>query len=81
MQGNGKSKNGEQKLKRKVYEKNCASYRSKLCRLQDWVRYKGLRADHHIRGPRRRWQGRDHQGHHRAGEPARISSGRTSRAF
>ena len=43
MQANGKSKNGEQKLKGKVYEKELRKLQVQLCRLQDWVRYKGLR--------------------------------------
>ena len=44
MQANGKSKNGEQKLKRKVYENELRKLQVKLCRLQDWIKYKGLRA-------------------------------------
>ena len=43
MPGNGKSKNDNQKLKRKVYEKELRKLQVELCRLQDWVKYKGLR--------------------------------------
>lgn len=44
MKGNGKSKNGRQKLKRKVYENELRKLQVELCQLQDWVKYKGLRA-------------------------------------
>ena len=44
MQANGKSKNGKQKLKRKVYENELRKLQVKLCQLQDWIKYKGLRA-------------------------------------
>jgi polyphosphate kinase 2 len=43
MPGNGKSKNADRKLKRKVYEKELRKLQVELCRLQDWVKYKGLR--------------------------------------
>ncbi len=43
MQGNGKNKNRE-KLKRKVYENELRKLQVKLCLLQDWIKYKGLRA-------------------------------------
>jgi polyphosphate kinase len=35
--------NGEQKLKRKEYEKELRRLQAELCRLQDWVKHKGLR--------------------------------------
>src|SRR5262249_40308291 len=35
--------NGNGRLKRKKYEKELARLQSELCRLQDWVKYKGLR--------------------------------------
>ena len=41
---NGKSKNGKEKLKRKVYENELRKLQVELCQLQDWVKYKGLRA-------------------------------------
>src|ERR1700740_562248 len=40
---NGKNKNGEKSLKRKRYEKELRDLQAELCRLQDWVKYKGLR--------------------------------------
>ena len=43
MKGNGKSKNGRQKLKRKVYDNELRKLQVELCRLQDWIKYKGLR--------------------------------------
>jgi polyphosphate kinase 2 len=35
--------NGTPKMKRKAYEKALARLQEDLCRLQDWVKYKGLR--------------------------------------
>ena len=35
--------NGTKKLKRKKYEKEIVRLQSELCKLQDWVKYKGLR--------------------------------------
>src|SRR5499433_3211338 len=35
--------NGTPKMKRKVYEEELERLQSELCRLQDWVKYKGLR--------------------------------------
>jgi polyphosphate kinase 2 len=35
--------NGKAKLKRKEYEKELARLQAELCKLQDWVKYKGLR--------------------------------------
>ena len=37
------SKNSEKSLKRKQYEKELVRLQGELCRLQDWVKYKGLR--------------------------------------
>src|SRR5580765_2331322 len=34
----------EKSLKRKQYEKELRRLQTELCRLQDWVKYKGLRA-------------------------------------
>lgn len=41
--GNGKEGNGNGRLKRKRYEKELSRLQSELCKLQDWVKYKGLR--------------------------------------
>src|SRR5277367_2703982 len=35
--------NGSDKLKRKEYEKELRKLQAELCKLQDWVKYKGLR--------------------------------------
>src|SRR5215510_8689542 len=35
--------NGKSKLKRKEYEKELVRLQAELCKLQDWVKYKGLR--------------------------------------
>jgi len=35
--------NGKSSLKRKQYEKELRQLQAELCRLQDWVKYKGLR--------------------------------------
>ena len=43
-------------------------------------RPQGPQGLHHLRGPRRGWQGRRHQGDHRAGEPARLPGRRAARA-
>ena len=43
MPGNGKSKDNDQQLKRKDYEKELRKLQVELCRLQEWVKYKGLR--------------------------------------
>ena len=39
----GESSDRERRLKRKEYEKELRGLQAELCRLQDWVRYKGLR--------------------------------------
>src|ERR1700745_3316947 len=38
-----KNDNGEKRLKRKKYEKELRRLQAELCKLQDWVKYKGLR--------------------------------------
>ena len=38
-----KDANGEKRLKRKEYEKEMRRLQGELCKLQDWVKYKGLR--------------------------------------
>src|ERR1700751_1915438 len=38
-----KNNNGEKRLKRKRYEKELRRVQGELCKLQDWVKYKGLR--------------------------------------
>jgi polyphosphate kinase 2 len=41
--GNGKNKNGNNSLKRKAYEQELRRLQAELCKLQEWVKYKGLR--------------------------------------
>lgn len=41
--GNKEEGNGSGRLKRKRYEKELSRLQSELCKLQDWVKYKGLR--------------------------------------
>ena len=43
MPGKEKSENGDKKKKRKDYEKELRKLQVELCRLQDWVKYNGLR--------------------------------------
>jgi polyphosphate kinase 2 len=42
--GNGKGQNKSEKMKRKAYEKELHKLQVELCRLQDWVKSKGVRA-------------------------------------
>src|SRR4249920_3436312 len=42
MTSNSKTNDGK-KLKRKKYEKTLRKLQAELCKLQDWVKYKGLR--------------------------------------
>ena len=41
--GNKEEENGSGRLKRKRYEKELSRLQSELCKLQDWVKHKGLR--------------------------------------
>src|SRR6201984_341646 len=41
--GNNKEDGGNSRLKRKEYEKELSRLQAELCKLQDWVKYKGLR--------------------------------------
>ena len=41
--GNKEEGNGNGRLKRKQYEKELGRLQSELCKLQDWVKYRGLR--------------------------------------
>src|ERR1700746_735448 len=38
-----KNNNGEKRLKRKHYEKELRRLQAELCKLQNWIKYKGLR--------------------------------------
>jgi polyphosphate kinase 2 len=42
-QDDGRDANGDGKLKRKKYEKELRKLQGELCRLQEWVKHKGLR--------------------------------------
>src|SRR6478672_3045362 len=41
--GKDQDNNGKSKLKRKAYEKELVRLQAELCKLQDWVKHKGLR--------------------------------------
>src|SRR5215470_7615693 len=41
--GKEKDNNGKSKLKRKEYEEELVRLQAELCKLQDWVKHKGLR--------------------------------------
>lgn len=41
--GNKEDNNGDGRLKRKDYEKELRRLQEELCKLQDWIKYKGLR--------------------------------------
>jgi polyphosphate kinase len=41
--GKKEERSGESSLKRKKYEKELRSLQAELCKLQDWIKYKGLR--------------------------------------
>ncbi len=66
-------KGGERKLKTKTYEKELRKRHVELVKLQEWVKHAGLKVCVVF-------EGRDHQGHHRAGEPARLSGHGAARA-
>ena len=59
-------------MKSKKYEKELRKLQGELCKLQEWVKHKGLRVIIVFEGPRRRRQGRHDQGHHRTRQPARV---------
>ncbi len=68
------------KMKRKAYEKELRKLQVQLCHLQEWVKAKKLQGHHPVRRPRRRRQGRHHQGLDREGEPAGVPGVRAARA-
>ena len=61
-----------EKMKRKDYEKELEKLQVELCHLQEWVKAEEAQGHRPVRGPRRRRQGRHHQGAHRKGEPAGV---------
>ena len=67
-------------MSRKEYEKELETLQVELCKLQEWVKYKGLRVDRGVRGPRWGRQRRHHQGHHGTCQSTRLSRRRASRA-
>jgi polyphosphate kinase len=66
-----KNNNGEKRLKRKRYEKELRRLQAELCKLQDWVKYKGLRI-------MVVFEGRDAAG---KGEPSERSRSALAHAF
>jgi polyphosphate kinase 2 (PPK2 family) len=79
MRGKAAYTNG--KMKRKAYEKELHKLQVELCRLQDWVKKTGERIIILFEGRDAAGKGRDDQGYHRAGEPARLSRGCTACPF
>ena len=57
-----KPKKHNDKLKTKEYEKELAKLHVELVKLQEWVKFKGLKVCIVFEGPRRRGEGRNHQG-------------------
>ena len=41
--GSKEDRNSNSRLKRKQYEKELSRLQAELCKLQDWIKYKGLR--------------------------------------
>src|SRR5690349_8857203 len=41
--GSKEDRNSKSRLKRKLYEKELSRLQAELCKLQDWIKYKGLR--------------------------------------
>ena len=70
---------GKSKLKRKAYEQELRKLQIELCRLQDWVKHKGLRVIIVFEGRDAAGKGGTIQSHHRPGKPAGISRCRASR--
>ena len=48
--GKNQDNNGKSKLKRKEYEKELVRLQAELCKLQEWVKHKGLRLSSYLRG-------------------------------
>ncbi len=59
-------------MKRKKYEAEMRRLQVQLAHLQRWVKEKGAADHHHLRGARRRGEGRDDPLAHRAREPSRL---------
>jgi len=49
----------KRKIKRKQYEADLRRLQAELCKLQEWLKHKGLRRDNRVRGPRCGWQRRN----------------------
>ena len=63
---------GKTKLERKVYEKELRKLQVELCRLQDWVKHKGLRVIIVFEGRDAAGKGGTIKADHGTGEPACI---------
>ena len=68
-------------MKGKEYEKELHRLQVDLCKLQEWVKYKGLRVIIVFERARCCRQGRYGQGTHRAGQPADLSRRRPACAL
>jgi len=70
--GNKEDSNGNSRLKRKDYEKELSRLQEELCKLQDWVKHKGLRVIVVFEGRDAAWEGWNHSCDHGTGQPARF---------
>ena len=61
-------------MKAKKYEKELRKLQAELCHLQDWVKHKGLRVIIIFEGRDAAGKGGTIRAHHRAGQPAGLSS-------
>ena len=68
------------KLKRKKYDKELRKLQAELCKLQDWVKHKGLRVIVVFEGRDAAGKGGTITRDHRAGQPARLPGGRAAGA-
>ena len=67
-----KAKGGKSRMKRKIYEQELRKLQVELCRLQDWVKDKGLRVIIVFEGRDAAGKGGTIKAHHGAGQSARI---------
>ena len=76
----GADKDPTRRLDAKTYFKELGRLQIELVKLQEWIKHAGLKSRSHLRGPRRRRQGRHHQAHHRAPQSARRAHRRPGHA-
>ena len=69
------------KLKGKKYQKELLKLQAELCKLQDWVKHKGLRIVVLFEGRDGAGKGGTIKRDHRARQPARVPGGGAARAL